>query len=389
MTSDRSPRVAVLTATLFDQQLHVWRACRQAGVDISLVGTDFNPYQGEWPWQSQVPDDVPTVVLRPLRIRPRKGHHWWIYPGLRRALRELQLDVVHVRFEPWTPMTLHVLLLRATGQIRAKVVVHGDEFTFWNGHSPKRVLRRAVLRTVFARLDGYACLNSKGANLARTHGLRRGAPATALSAIVPDLKRFTPASASDRRLLRKKLGLPLNKVVVSYIGRLEPEKGILDLLAAASLVDTSDFFLAVWGRGSLQGRVDASLAESDGVLGRFFGPLEMAQVAEAMQASDVVVVPSRAGCNEQFGRVAVEAMACSCAVLATRSGALGEVVADGGMLVEADNVDALANALRGLVSDPNLRGALGARGRERALRRFAPAAVAQETIRFWSAAMAE
>lgn len=387
-SSERGLRVAVVTGTFFEEQLHIWRACREAGVDLTLVGTDFNPYRGEWPWQSEVPTDVPAVVLRPVRIRPRKSHHWWVYPKLGRALKELQPDIVHVRFEPWTPLTLHVLLLKKTGRIHAKVVVHGDEFTYWNGHSPKRLLRRAVLRSVFAHLDGYACINSMGAALARVRGLRENVPAVALPAIVPDLNRFKPASASDRRLLRRKLGLPLDKVVVAYVGRLEPEKGVLDLLAAASVVGTSDFFVAVWGSGSLRARVSASLAESTDVCGRFLGPLDLAQVAEAMQASDIVAVPSRAGFNEQFGRVAVEAMACSCAVVATRSGALGEVVADGGVLVDADNVQALANALRELICDRDQRLLLGVRGRDRVLRQFAPATVARAAIDFWSAVAA-
>jgi glycosyltransferase involved in cell wall biosynthesis len=223
-----------------------------------------------------------------------------------------------------------------------------------------------------------------GVKLAQSHGLRRGIPAAALAAQVPDPNWFKPAQRSIRRDLRVQLGLPLYDVVVGYIGRLEPEKGILDLLAAAALVRSSDFFVGVWGLGSLRERVDASLGENRSVRGRFLGALDLRMVADAMRACDIVVVPSRAECNEQFSRVAVEAMSCGCALVATQSGALADVVADGGLLVEANDVRALANALQHLVCDPDQRLLLGARARERFLLRFSPQAIAQAAIEFWS-----
>ena len=92
---------------------------------------------------------------------------------------------------------------------------------------------------------------------------------------------------------------------------------------------------------------------------------------EFLDALDVLVVPSL--WEEPFGLVAVEGMARGLPVVATRSGALPELVADGetGLLVERDAGD-LRAAVSRLVADPGLRSELGAAGRRRVEERFAP-----------------
>ena len=87
---------------------------------------------------------------------------------------------------------------------------------------------------------------------------------------------------------------------------------------------------------------------------------------------DVLVVPSL--WEEPFGLVAVEGMARGLPVVATRSGALTEIVADGltGLVVERAPSDLRAGVAR-LVQDEALRRELGAAGRSRVEARFSPA----------------
>src|SRR4051812_46234496 len=122
-------RVAIVRGTLFPEQLHIWRACCAAGVELTLIGTDHNPYKDEWPWQPGVADDVPTVVLQPLKLRPRRTHLWWVYPQLAAVLDRLQPEIVHARSESWAPLVWHLLLLKKLRRVSSKIVVHGDEFT--------------------------------------------------------------------------------------------------------------------------------------------------------------------------------------------------------------------------------------------------------------------
>jgi glycosyltransferase involved in cell wall biosynthesis len=73
-----------------------------------------------------------------------------------------------------------------------------------------------------------------------------------------------------------------------------------------------------------------------------------------MGAADIVVVPSLSTpqWKEQYGRVAQEAMACGALVIASRSGALPELVGDGALLFDEGDEKALASLLAGVMSHP-------------------------------------
>jgi glycosyltransferase involved in cell wall biosynthesis len=70
-----------------------------------------------------------------------------------------------------------------------------------------------------------------------------------------------------------------------------------------------------------------------------------------MNASDAIVIPSISSSTwvEQYGRVAPKALACGKLVIASKTGALPELIADAGILVEENNSNALTNILRQLV----------------------------------------
>lgn len=81
--------------------------------------------------------------------------------------------------------------------------------------------------------------------------------------------------------------------------------------------------------------------------------------------ADVVVVPSTL--PEPFGRVAIEGMAYGCAVIATDHGGLSEIVVQGktGTLVEPNDPNALANAIKSILGAPDTAQELGLNGQER------------------------
>jgi glycosyltransferase involved in cell wall biosynthesis len=82
-------------------------------------------------------------------------------------------------------------------------------------------------------------------------------------------------------------------------------------------------------------------------------------------------------------RIVVEAMLAGCAVVAYRSGALPEVVAGGGILVDEGDVDGLSSAIERLADDPVFREGTGAAGRRSALARYHPRLLALQLIAFW------
>ncbi len=90
-------------------------------------------------------------------------------------------------------------------------------------------------------------------------------------------------------------------------------------------------------------------------------------VLEAMSRAAIVVVPSR--WHEPFGLTALEAMACSAALIATPRGGLPEVAGNAALYVDPEDAAGLAQAITRLAGDPDLRARLVASGRARA-RRF-------------------
>jgi glycosyltransferase involved in cell wall biosynthesis len=214
-------------------------------------------------------------------------------------------------------------------------------------------------------------------------GLPAEAPTIVLPAVVPDPGRFHPVSGAALRDLRQKLGLPTDRVVIGLLGRLVPEKGVTDLIAALSALDGRTPFLAVWGHGADAGLLRRYVSRGgDGIVSP---PLPLGKVAGALAACDLLVAPSRTtpAWAEQFGRVVIEGMLSGCAVVAYDSGALSEVVAEGGLLVPEGDVAALSQAIATLSDDATLRRAIARRGREYALSTFSPSALAPRVISFW------
>ena len=131
--------------------------------------------------------------------------------------------------------------------------------------------------------------------------------------------------------------------------------------AALALLLDRDWSLEVVGDGPARHAVRAALAPLGPRL-RFAGALDERGVAERLAAADLFVWPA---INEAFGMAILEAQASGLAVVAGRSGGVGDIVADGatGLLIPPSDVEAFARAVRALVVDAARRTQLGAAAR--------------------------
>ncbi|EGD54320.1 glycosyltransferase family 4 protein [Gordonia neofelifaecis] len=115
--------------------------------------------------------------------------------------------------------------------------------------------------------------------------------------------------------------------------------------------------------------------------------LDDAELAGLLASAEVACVPSL---YEGFSLPAVEAMSCGTPLVATRAGAIPEVVGEdeeAAVLVPPRDAGALAQALLRLLEDPDLAARIGAGGRERATRRYSWSAVAKATADRYQAAV--
>lgn len=195
-----------------------------------------------------------------------------------------------------------------------------------------------------------------------------------------ELEAFDVAVASKGDGFRRELGLAADALLVTAVGRIHPDKGF-DLLieAAAQVVGGAPkaHFAIVGGTdsetylASLKQRIAALGLGSQVHLVPF-----RKDVPDLLVQSDVFVLSSR---REGHPFVLLEAMACGCAVVATRCGGVDETVIDGetGFTVPLGNVDALAAGIAELVEHAELRRRFGEAGFRRVREHFsAPRMVA-------------
>jgi glycosyltransferase involved in cell wall biosynthesis len=111
-------------------------------------------------------------------------------------------------------------------------------------------------------------------------------------------------------------------------------------------------------------------------------------VPAVMADLDVLAIPSW---EEPFGLVVAEAMAMERPVVGFCSGALPEIITNGeeGLLVPARDVEALADALIRLLTDPCRRAEMGRKGRARVLQQFTPARQVAEVEQFYRTLITE
>lgn len=186
-------------------------------------------------------------------------------------------------------------------------------------------------------------------------------------------KRFNPYLKKD---LKEKLGIE-DKIVILYIGRLIQQKGLECLIKAFARVlqENLQIFLIIVGEGPLKNTLKSLVNElkiGNNII--FLGAIPYDQIHEIHAISDITVLPSIPTKNwmEQFGYVLIEAMACGKPIVASRSGAIPEIVIDNetGFLVEPGNISDLAEKISLLASDSKLREKMGYKGRVRVEKNF-------------------
>ena len=145
-----------------------------------------------------------------------------------------------------------------------------------------------------------------------------------------------------------------------YVGRLSTEKGLDTLLEAWQLLK-SPIPLKIVGDGPLSEQVNAATKKQPEI--EWLGRRPMSEVHQLMGEAKFLVFPSK--WYETFGRVAVEAFAKGTPVIASKIGAIAELVENGktGLLFSPGNSHNLANKVKWLVNHPAERDFMGKNAR--------------------------
>ena len=213
--------------------------------------------------------------------------------------------------------------------------------------------------------------------------------AAAATKIVPNKHVNVGGMPVDTRVFFPAPGV--RRLGVLFVGRLNAQKGVANLLDAFARIPDPNVPLQIVGDGP-DAPVLKAKASALGIAHRvtWFGALKQPELVPLYQRAAVVAMPSR---EEGLGLVAVEAQLCETPVVAYESGGLPDVVMTkaGGTLVEAGNIDALSQGLAHFAVDSDdardrVRVA-GTAARAAMLGVFSPEAVAEKYIAWYQEAL--
>lgn len=332
--------------------------------EVGYLSLDGRPWRSAW---RLLRGAAAQVVARPAALARVL---WAILsvdrsiPSLRHAteglwlageLRKHGVSHLHAHFVH-SPAAVAYLCRQAGGPPFSLTAHAKDLYT-----TPPRKLRARARAARFV----ITCTESNGRHLRELLGSDPGIPIHVIHHGT-DLERFHP----DRRQ-------PERGLIVS-VGRLVPKKGFPYLLRALDLLVRAgcDVRCELYGGGERRGELEA-MADALGLGDRltFHGARPLDEIAAAYARATLFVlapVVLADGDRDGIPNVLVEAMASGAPVVSTRISGIPELIEDGidGMLVEPEDPEALATAMRRLLDDGELAARLAASGRRKVERDF-------------------
>ncbi len=298
-------------------------------IEAGLV--EFVPFNGWWP-----------IRCRDIRV-------------LRRIVTERGVHLVH----PHSPTA--AIIGRAVARWRKLPVVVTVHLPVTQYHGTDQTWRARIGRSIFTGLDRLLNHRATDQIIFVSQSTRDDCTASGLA---PDAKSVVIHNGidlseyrvrKDKNLLRQQLGAPEEADIISFVGRLDQQKGIVPLISAFAALDATTKPVLLWmiGDGPLRDEI-ASSVEAHHLQGRVVLWGYQPKVADFLFASDLFVLPSL---YEAMPITLIEALAAGLPCIATNVGDNALIIQDGvnGLIVPPDDPPALQNALRVILNDPGLR----------------------------------
>jgi glycosyltransferase involved in cell wall biosynthesis len=354
---------------------------RLGSVELCVLVPDRWKHYGAWR-EADVPQDPPFkfeigAVRWPWTGPGQFYLHW--YPGLAKLFSDWRPDIIDLWEEPWGLVSAQACQLRNRLLPTCKILSETEQNIDKRLPPPFESLRSFTLRNT----DYVIGRSAEAVDVLRGKGYNGPA------AVVPNAVDDNLFRPMDREKCRRELGL--SRFTVGYVGRLVEEKGLADMVDALSSLPEEVELLFV-GSGPMEQAIErraAELGRSDSVRIMQSRPLE--SLPSIMNAIDVLALPSRTtpSWKEQYGRVIIEAHACGTPVIGSTSGAIPDVVGEGGLVVPERNPGALAEAIETLRRDPARRQAMGCAGKARVEAECTWARVAEQMASIYDTMMGE
>ena len=226
---------------------------------------------------------------------------------------------------------------------------------------------KGIKRTVFKWVERFLCrtathitvASKKNLEYAVSEGLFQKPKASVVGdggTVGVDFSVFNVARREEYKIdVQHQYPVLKGKTVFGYVGRIETDKGVGELLEAFLRLNNSEYALLLIGAfDELRSNLDPSIIQSAKDTGRVLFHGFTPEVPKYLSAMDVLVLPTY---REGFSMVIQQAMAMGCAVITTDVPGPSEVIVDGesGLLVPAHSSDALVPVMDELGKDKEKR----------------------------------
>lgn len=316
------------------------------------------------------PSDVRAFLALPnvtLEALPEASHSARAAPALHRIFRRHRPDVVLLQFTPF--LSIYPWLARLDGVRRIFFVDQGSQPEGWIDTTAP-VWKRWLARVITVPLTAVVSISDFNLRVQRSRGLIPAGKTLRIYNAADTTRLHDPSLG---RAFRARHGIPADRIVVAQVSWMIPEKGILDLLEGMRLAMQRNpaLHLVLAGDGPHRPEYEHRARELGlGPHVTWTGLVKDPFGEGLFDAADIVCQLSR--WEEAFGYVIAEAMVLERPVVATRVGAIPEIVRHGetGLLIDRGDSAAAADAIVTLAADADLRSRFGRAARARAEREF-------------------
>jgi glycosyltransferase involved in cell wall biosynthesis len=277
---------------------------------------------------------------------------------IQNVLRMEQPSVAHVslsfsNLDATIPELCHALGIPAVATVH---MPYGQPRSFWG--TAMRVVYRMYVNTL-DKYDAAIVFSENQKQMLHKYGVEH-----AQMHVIPngiDTDTYAPGDSDYKAELGARL-------LISYVGRVDPEKNVGALCEAFTSLDLpDDHMLVIAGDGLDLGRLRRKYSDNPRII--FRGHIqEPREIQRILRSTDISVLPSSI---EALSLAMLEAMASGAAVIATDVGADGEALRGAGIVIDIEHLEAqLPLALRQLIEFPEFREELRRRCRMRAVEQY-------------------
>lgn len=283
-----------------------------------------------------------------------------------RLFRQFRPDHIHIEEDPHSLVAVETVLLARLFCREATI-----SFFIWDNLGripsfPLNILKKVFAKFSLSNCSLVVCGNAEAGQLLAKKGYC-GKQLTLPQVGFVQEEYATPVQPQLRRQF-----VGQDEVLIGFLGRLVPEKGVMLLLKALASLKHLPWKLLICGSGPLEKEIQEDWQPFYGSRLILRKAILHKEVAEYLKCLDIFVLPSYGTTfwKEQFGMTLGQAMMAGVACVGSSSGAIPEVLGPGGLVFREGDVVSFASTLERLLQSKTEREQFGRKGRKFAMQHY-------------------